>query len=72
MNEQIKCCHSLLNNVYDDCENFYNRMKQQYKNVKMNFYKGHYIKINNKYKYQKYYMPVISINTLLNAVFKHT
>lgn len=69
MGEQIKNCHNLLNNVYGDCENLYNRIKQQYENVKMNSYKGHYIKINNEYKYQKYYMPVISINNVGDICF---
>ncbi len=35
MNEQIKTCYDLLNNVYSNCEKLYNKIKQQYKNVKM-------------------------------------
>ena len=69
MNEQIKTCHDLLNNVYSNCEKLYNKIKQQYKNVKMDSYKGHYIKINDEYKYQKYYMPVISINDIGDICF---
>ncbi len=62
MNEKIKNCHKLLNDVYSNCEEMYNKIRKKYKNAKMESYNGHYIRINDKYEYQKYYMPVISID----------
>ena len=44
-------------------------IKDKYKKVEMNSYKGHYIKINDNYEYQKYYMPVISINEIGDICF---
>lgn len=69
MNEQIKICHNLLNDVYENCEKFYSKINKLYKNVKMDSYKGHYIRINGKYEEQKYYMPVISIDDIGDICF---
>ena len=69
MNEQIKICHNLLNDIYSDCEKLYNKVRIQYENVRMNSYNGHYIRINDKYEYQKYYMPVISIDDIGDICF---
>lgn len=69
MDEQIKNCHNLLNDVYGNCEKLYNKIENQYEKVKMHSYNGHYLRINNKYEYQKYYMPVISIDDIGDICF---
>ena len=65
----IEECHKLLNNVYIDCENLYDEIKNLFSNVKMDSYNSHYIKINSKYEYQKYFMPVISIGEIGDICF---
>lgn len=69
MNEEIKNCHNLLNDVYSNCEEMYNKIRKKYKNTKMESYNGHYIRINGKYEYQKYYMPVISVDGIGDICF---
>ncbi len=69
MNEEIRKCHNLLNNIYSNCEKLYNKVRMQYKNVQVKSYNGHYIRINGKYEYQKYYMPVISIDDIGDICF---
>lgn len=69
MNKKIESCHNLLNEIYANCENLYSKIKNKYKNAKIESYNGHYIKINDKYEYQKYYMPIISIGGIGDICF---
>jgi len=69
VNKETINCHNLLNDIYSNCEDMFNRVKKQYKNVKMESYKGHYIRINGKYEYQKYFMPVVSVDGIGDICF---
>ena len=58
----ISCIHERLNFIYSLSENVYKSLKNEMElKALYNYYNGHYIKINDKYEYQKYPVPVISI-----------
>lgn len=58
MNNEL--IHNTLNKIFTSANETYQIVKDKYPNASINIYKGHYIRINNEYKYQHYYMPVIS------------
>lgn len=61
-NTAIACIHNKLNNIYSLSESVFEAFKSDYDlKVSYGFFTGHYIKINEKYEYQKYPIPVISI-----------
>lgn len=59
-NMNNKLIHDKLNKIYDDAEDVLTLVKEKFPKAVLNSYKGHYIKIDGTYVYQKYYMPVIS------------
>ena len=69
MEKRVEEIHNLLDDIYTHSENLYQQIKKQYDNVVIDSYKGHLIKINSQYQYQKYYMPVISVADLGDICF---
>lgn len=65
----IELIHNTLNKIYTDAYEVYQKAKKKYPNASINAYNGHYIRINNAYIYQHYYMPVISNGTLGDICF---
>ncbi len=61
MENKIIECHEVLNNIYDKSKNFFDILESNNVKSSLNSYNKHYIKINNKYELQKYFMPVISV-----------
>lgn len=61
--------HRSLNAIYDLAENFYEYAKNNFNEVSLNSYKGHLIKLNGKFLYQKYFMPVVSIGDYGDVCF---
>lgn len=59
-NMNNKLIHDKLNKIYDEAEDVLTLVKEKFPKAVLNSYKGHYIKIDGTYVYQKYYMPVIS------------
>lgn len=53
--------HDYLNEMYTLAEELMALAKEKYKEAKLNNYTGHYIKIQGKYCYQKYPLPVVVI-----------
>lgn len=66
MNKEI---HDTLNKIYEEAHLVYDHVRIKYPNITINSYKGHYLKINGKYEYQHYYMPVISNETFGDICF---
>lgn len=61
MENKIIECHKVLNNIYEESKNFFDYLESNNVKCSLNSYSKHYIKINNKYELQKYFMPVISV-----------
>lgn len=58
MNKEL--IHDTLNKIYEEANSIYIQVKKAYPSSSINSYNGHFLRINNEYVYQHYYMPVIS------------
>lgn len=58
----INSIHNKLNHIYSLGEDVFESIKNE-SNLQVNygFFSGHYIKVNGRYEYQKYPIPVVSI-----------
>lgn len=61
MNFEIRKQHEFLNDIYNKAEIFLKKLQNNNIKATLNSYNKHYIKINDKYELQRYFMPVISI-----------
>lgn len=63
-NATVSYIHNTLNYIYSLAENVFKTLKVENElKVSYGFFNGNYIKINEKYEYQKYPIPIISIAT---------
>ncbi|MCT4553022.1 MAG: DUF3201 domain-containing protein [Alphaproteobacteria bacterium] len=59
--DKISIIHNHFNNIYKIANNIENILKEKNIKFKKGNYTNHYISINNKFKLQKYYIPVFTI-----------
>jgi hypothetical protein len=71
MNFEIRKQHEFLNDIYNKAELFLKKLQDNNIKATLNSYNKHYIKINDKYELQRYFMPVISIENKGDICFNN-
>lgn len=61
--------HNTYNKIYDDAESLLKQLNELSYKAKLGSYNNHYIRYQDNYLHQKYYMPVITVEDIGDICF---